>query len=100
MAYRIEFTDDALEHLRRLAARDRVALLAALRQRLSHEPQRQTRNRKRLRANPLAPWVLRVRHLRAYYGVSEWPEPIVTVRAIGIKLRERVFVGGVEIDLS
>jgi hypothetical protein len=38
--------------------------------------------------------------LRAYYGVSEWPEPIVTVRAIGIKLRERVFVGGVEIDLS
>ena len=31
-----------------------LTLLAALRQRLSHEPQRQTWNRTRLRENPLA----------------------------------------------
>jgi hypothetical protein len=33
-------------------------------------------------------------------GVSEEPEPIVTIRAIGIKDRNRIFVGGEEIELS
>jgi len=35
-----------------------------------------------------------------YYDVSEEPEPCVTIRAIGVKTRERVFIGGVEVDLS
>jgi hypothetical protein len=53
-----------------------------------------------MRPNPLAPWVLRVGHLRVYYEVSERPVPYVTIRAIGVKLRERMLVGGVEVDLS
>ena len=38
--------------------------------------------------------------LRVYYEVTEGPAPCVTIRAVGVKLRERVLVGGVEIDLS
>jgi hypothetical protein len=53
-----------------------------------------------MRPNPLAPWVLRVGHLRVYYEVTQRTAPCVTIRAIGVKVRERVLVGGVEIDLS
>ena len=49
MAYRIEFTDDAREHLRGLTAHDRSTVVAAVRDRLTHEPRRETGNRKRLR---------------------------------------------------
>jgi len=53
-----------------------------------------------MRPNPLAPWVLRIGHLRVYYEVTQAPVPCVTIRAIGVKVRERVLVGGLEIDLS
>ena len=39
-------------------------------------------------------------HLRVYYEASELAGPCVTIRAVGIKIRERVLIGGVEIDLS
>lgn len=100
MAHRIELTEEARRHLRGLSVGDQREVLAAVRARLLHEPTRETRNRKRLRANPLAPWALRVGHLRVDYGVSERDESIVTVRAIGVKVRERVLIGGEEIDLS
>jgi len=98
--YRIEFAPPAIAHLKALAGGDRRAVAGRLREQLLDEPLRRTRNRKPLRPNPLAPWVLRVGRLRVYYDVSEEPEPCVTIRAIGVKTRERVFIGGVEVDLS
>jgi mRNA-degrading endonuclease RelE of RelBE toxin-antitoxin system len=100
MAYRIEFTVEARSQLRSLSAHDRATLLEITREQLVHHPGRATRNRKPMRPNPLAPWVLRVGHLRVYYEVTEPPLEVVTIRAIGVKVRERVFVDGVEIDLS
>jgi mRNA-degrading endonuclease RelE of RelBE toxin-antitoxin system len=100
MAYRIEFTAEALDQLRSLPAHDRTTVLAITREQLAHEPGRATRNRKPMRLNPLAPWVLRIGHLRVYDEVAEQPLTCVTIRAIGVKVRERVFVAGVEIDLS
>jgi hypothetical protein len=44
--------------------------------------------------------VLRVGHLRVYDEASEQAGPCVTIRAVGIKVREGVLIGGVEIDLS
>jgi hypothetical protein len=43
---------------------------------------------------------LRVGKLRVSYEVASEPDPLVTVRAIGIKDRNRVRIGGVEVDLS
>lgn len=100
MAHRIEFTAEARDHLHGLAVRERAMVLDAAREQLAHEPSRPTRNRKPMRPNPLAPWVLRVGHLRVYYEVTERPVPCVTIRAVGVKVRERVLIGGVEIDLS
>ena len=54
-----------------------------------------------MRPNPLAPWELRLGHLRVYYDVEEAPEQVVRVLAIGVKQRGRVRVrvGNKEIRL-
>lgn len=52
-----------------------------------------------MRPNPLAPWELRIGDLRVYYDVEEGPEPKVLIRAVGIKERNRVRIGGKEFEL-
>ena len=59
----------------------------------------ETRNRKLMRPNPLAPWELRIGSLRVYYDVEEEPEPLVSIRAVGIKDRNRVRIGKEVIEL-
>ena len=100
MAYRIEFTPEALRHFEALHARQRGIVRDALLAQLLHQPTRATRNRRRLRPNTLAGYRLRVRNLRVYYDVVDEPDGLVLVQAIGIKVRERVMIAGEEIDLS
>ena len=71
----------------------------AVDEQLTHEPTAETRNRKPMRPNPLAPWELRVGELRVYYDVEEEPERVVSVRAIGVKERNRVRIAGEVIEL-
>ena len=52
-----------------------------------------------MRPNPIAPWELRIGHLRVYYEVQEGPEPVVRVLAVGVKDRNVVRIGGEEIVL-
>lgn len=99
MAYRIEYDPDAEDHLAALTARDETTVLDSVPRQLAHEPLVVTRNRKPMRSNPVAPWELRIGRLRVYYDVEEEPEKVVTIRAVGIKDRNRVRIGGKEIDL-
>jgi hypothetical protein len=66
---------------------------------LVYQPTVETRNRKPMRPNPLAPWELRIGNLRVYYDVELEPEPVVFIRAVGIKQRNRVRIGSEVIDL-
>ena len=59
----------------------------------------QTKNRKRMRPNPLATWELRIGKLRAYYDVLTNPEPTVLIVAVGIKDRNTVHIGGEVVTL-
>ena len=52
-----------------------------------------------MRPNPVAPWELRIGNLRVYYDVETEPEPVVFIRAVGIKERDRVRIGREVIDL-
>ena len=63
-----------------------------------HEPKVETRNRKPMRPNPVAPWELRIDPLRVYYDVQEEPEHLVMVRAAGVKERNQVRIGHEVID--
>lgn len=99
MRYRVEYSPEAVVHLRCLTPRDQATVLDEVLRSLVHEPTAETRNRKPMRPNPLAPWELRVGGLRVYYDVVDLPEPVVLVRAIGIKDRNRVLIAGEVIDL-
>ncbi len=99
MLYRIEYSPGAVEHLQALTARQRAAVFDAVDRQLAHEPNVETRNRKPMRPNPIAPWELRIGTLRVYYDVEEQPELMVTVVAVGKKLRNRVIIGGEEFKL-
>jgi hypothetical protein len=66
---------------------------------LSHEPTVPTRQRKVPRANAVAPWELRIGGLRAYYEVTDDPERVVVVKAVGVKERNHVPIGGEEVKL-
>src|SRR5713226_3854086 len=94
MPYRIEYSPDAEDHLRALTARQQAIVLDAVNEQLTHQPTTHTRNRKSMRPNRLAPWELRVGNLRVYYDVEEDPEAVVQVRAVGIKRRSQIEIGG------
>jgi mRNA-degrading endonuclease RelE of RelBE toxin-antitoxin system len=97
--YRIEYSPNAEQHLYQLPARQRRIVLDGVDAQLVHQPTIGTRNRKRMRPNPLAPWELRLGNLRVYYDVAEEPEPLVIVLAIGRKVRSQVWIGSETIDL-
>ena len=99
MPYEIEYSPDAEGHLRALSARQRAIVLDTVDEQLVHQPKVETRNRKPMRPNPLAPWELRIGDLRVYYDAEEDPKPVVYIRAIGIKERNRVRIGRKVIDL-
>ncbi len=99
MAYHIEYSPAAEDHLRALTARQRAIVFDVVDKQLAHQPGVETRNRKPMRPNPMAPWELRVGDLRVYYDVVEEPDKVVTVVAVGVKDRSRVLIGGKEIEL-
>jgi len=92
MKYRIEYSPDTLEHLRALSIRQQATVLDTVEKQLRFQPTVETKNRKPMRPNPIAPWELRIGNLRVYYDLDEL-EPIVLIRAVGIKERDRVRIG-------
>lgn len=97
MAYQIRFASSARRHLRAFLVPERAMIVAGVENQVAHEPLVETRKRKRLRANPIAPWELRVREARVFYEVDE--PGVVTVLAIGTKRGNRLYIEGEEIEL-
>jgi mRNA-degrading endonuclease RelE of RelBE toxin-antitoxin system len=99
LTYLIEYSPEAEDHLQRLTARQRKTVLDTVDRQLLHEPTTETRNRKPMRPNPVAPWELRIGSLRVYYDVEEDLEPKVSILAVGIKVRSRVRIGREIVEL-
>jgi mRNA-degrading endonuclease RelE of RelBE toxin-antitoxin system len=99
MAYRIEYSPDTEDHLRALTARQQTIVLDTVDKQLAHQPKAETRNRKPMRPNPIAPWELRIGTLRVYYDVEDEPELVVHIRAVGVKQRNKVRLGKEVIEL-
>jgi mRNA-degrading endonuclease RelE of RelBE toxin-antitoxin system len=96
----IVFTTEARRHFAHLTAHEKALVRDRVLVQLGEEPAIETRNRNRLRPNRLATYRLRVGDLRVYYEVLEEPERVALVKAIGRKVRDRVLIGGEEVDLS
>ena len=99
MPYQIEFAKAVKSHLDVLTAGRRSTVLGAIEKQLTNEPCKETRNRKPLRPNPVAPWELRVQQMRVFYEVNEGPPPVVQILAVGFKTRGTLRIGGEEIKL-
>ena len=99
MAYIIQYSPEAEDHLRGLTARQQRIVLDTVDRQLLNQPAVETRNRKPMRPNPIAPWELRIGDVRVYYEVSDESLPTVTILAVGIKERDRVRIGGEGIKL-
>jgi mRNA-degrading endonuclease RelE of RelBE toxin-antitoxin system len=100
MAYIFEYSRDAIEHIRKLPVDRRAAVMDELEERLAHEPTVSARNRKPMDPDKklyVAPWELRLGDVRVYYAVEEAPKKVIVV-AVGIKEREKVFIGGKEVE--
>jgi mRNA-degrading endonuclease RelE of RelBE toxin-antitoxin system len=99
LPYLIEYSPDAEQHLRFLTARQRTVVLDTVDEQLIHQPTVETRNRKPMRPNPLAPWELRIGKLRVYYDVDAEPEQVVYIRAVGVKERDCIRIAGEVFEL-
>ena len=99
MSFRIEYSPEAEEHLRSLTVRQQRVVLDTVDRELMFQPTAETRNRKPMRPNPVAPWELRIGVLRVYYDVEEEPASVVYVRAVGVKQRNQVRIGREVIEL-
>jgi mRNA-degrading endonuclease RelE of RelBE toxin-antitoxin system len=97
--FTIEYSPETGAHLSALTARQRVIVFDAVDRQLAQQPTVETRNRKPMRPNPVAPWELRIGALRVYYDVAEEPERRVSIRAIGLKRGNRVRIGDQEVTL-
>jgi mRNA-degrading endonuclease RelE of RelBE toxin-antitoxin system len=67
MLYQISFAPQVREHLRCLTAREQEIVLDEIERQLGNEPTVETRHRKRLRPNAVAPWQLSVADFRVLY---------------------------------
>lgn len=99
MAFEVRYSPAAEDHMAALTARQQSMVFDAVEKQLVHQPGVETRNRKPMRPNPVAPWELRIGDLRVYYDFELEPEPLVVVAAIGVKTRNRVRIAGEEVDL-
>lgn len=95
MPYDIIFEPDAMDHLRRFSARDRAAVFDTVEIQLTFAPAVETRQRKRLRPNPLAPWELRMGTLRVFYDIVEEAREVRVV-AVGRKRGNTLIIAGQE----
>jgi mRNA-degrading endonuclease RelE of RelBE toxin-antitoxin system len=96
--FRVELTAEAAEDMEDFRKYDARRILAEVELQLTHEPARETRNRKRLRPNTLAEWELRVDAFRVFHDVLTDDE-IVKVVAIGYKEGNTLYVHGERYDL-
>ncbi len=101
MVYIIKFAKSSKEHFKHLTANQRTTILNAIEKQLMHEPLKETRNRKVLRPNPLAPWGLRVGDLRVFYEpkIDETDQKIINILAVGRKEEAKLFIGGKVVEL-
>ena len=96
--FRIELTDDARDDLFYYSASERKLITTGIRAQLLHEPLVATKNRKPLRANPIASWELRLGKFRVFYEADD-PSRAVTVIAVGHKEHNQLFVRGQEVKI-
>ncbi|MCI0489452.1 MAG: type II toxin-antitoxin system RelE/ParE family toxin [Blastocatellia bacterium] len=96
--YQIELTEEASEDLHYYAAFERKIIVSEIKTQLTYQPSVETKNRKKLRSNPIATWELRSGKYRVFYEVDD-DARMVSVVAVGHKEHNKLFVKGEEVQI-
>ena len=90
MKFDIRFARNADSDLDYYQAREQRIILDAIEKFLRSDADVQSKRRKRLRPNPLAPWELRIGDYRAFYEIAA--NDVVRVLAVGHKVHNELYI--------
>ncbi len=101
--YRIAYDREVIQHLKAIERKHHPLIREAVETQLAYEPDRPARNRKILLQSTAigARWELRVgsrNQFRVFYNVDA-ENKVVYILAVGVKIRERLYIGGEEFPL-
>lgn len=101
--YTLAFASEVTRHLRAIDAKYHALVREKIGEQLRFEPAVETTNRKPLRQPALfgATWEIRFgpeNRFRVLYAINQ-EDRVVQILAIGEKQRERLFIGGEEVQL-
>jgi mRNA-degrading endonuclease RelE of RelBE toxin-antitoxin system len=97
MRFRVIVSPSAAQDLQHFRVSERRLVLDAVQNHLGVDANVESRRRKRLRPNPLAPWEMRVGSFRVFYEIEG--ESIVRVLAVGSKEHNTLLIRGRKVDL-
>jgi mRNA interferase RelE/StbE len=92
MKFDIRLVPSADTDLDYYEAREQRIILDAVEKFLGFDADVQSKRRKRLRPNPLAPWELRIGDYRVFYEIAA--EDVVRVLAVGHKVHNKLYIRG------
>jgi len=96
--FNIDVTDSASDDLEWFRKHEQTTIADQIELQLTHQPNVEARNRKRLRPNQVAEWELRIDNFRVFYNVDENAR-VVEVKAIMLKVGSKLVARGKEIQL-
>src|SRR5688500_2588510 len=93
--FQISYTHSAREDILTFRKQEQTMIADRIEEHLIHQPNVETRSRKKLRPNQTAQWELRAENYRVLYDVDEI-EQRVEVKLVGRKVGAMLFVRGQE----
>jgi len=97
MRFEVKFVPSADRDLGFYTVREQRIILDAIAELLETDANVESKRRKHMRPNPLAPWELRIGDFRVFYEISA--EGFVRVLAIGHKVHNELFVQGKKVEI-
>ncbi|HSB68201.1 MAG TPA: type II toxin-antitoxin system RelE/ParE family toxin [Candidatus Methylomirabilis sp.] len=97
MKFTVRFVPGADGDLGYYQTAEQKVILDAIGKFLEADASTESKRRKQLRPNPLAPWELRIGNYRVFYEIK--PEALVRVLAIGHKVHNDLFIRGERVEV-
>ncbi len=99
MNFSIRLTESAIEDLDYFRKNERQIIAEGIELFLSADANVETRRRKPLRPNRIAPWELRIDDYRVFYDFDKDKEDEVKIVAIGHKEHNELYIRGRKVEL-
>jgi len=96
MRFEVEFVPSADQDLESYTVREQRIILDAIAEFLETDANVESKRRKQMRPNPLAPWELRIGGYRVFYEIREG---LVRVLAIGHQVHNELFIRGQKVEI-